>query len=486
MLPKKIILAGLGPHARRIYYPLLEKYARQYHLSIPLVIDLQDQADKICHYLANRALQPERVLFLDERYRSSDTLSEALVAVLNQVTAEGNVHGIIISTEPKAHKPYLLWAIEQNLDILLDKPITAPVGLTTNPEAAQKVWADYVEIEERLKRSRSNLIVQCQRRSHQGYQFIQTYLCDFLRRYEVPISYLNIYHADGMWALPPELFQREHHPYKYGYGKLMHSGYHFIDLFAWLAELNNLLEHKKPDHMDLFVKRFGPYDFLHQLTAADYQRLFQTDKFADCFHSAKLEEAKALGELDVFILAQLKRGEAVVTTASVNLQQNSFCRRAWTEPSEDVYKGNGRVRHENLNIQVANLLNMQVHSYQAYEIGKKDVETTGTGHVDHFDMYIFRNSGVVGGKPLEKIRLGERRQNEIDDSNCLGHNERAREVNLLDFLVGRPSSSPFTAHWLTNKLLSKIYECIVRENSGGIPSQSFELEDERNHSVHWF
>ena len=26
MKPKNIILVGLGPHARRIYYPLLEKY----------------------------------------------------------------------------------------------------------------------------------------------------------------------------------------------------------------------------------------------------------------------------------------------------------------------------------------------------------------------------------------------------------------------------------------------------------------------------
>jgi hypothetical protein len=266
----------------------------------------------------------------------------------------------------------------------------------------------------------------------------------------------------------------------------MHSGYHFIDLLAWLSELNILLEHKKPDSVDLFVKRFGVYDFLHQLTATDYQKLFQTDKFTDCFHPARLEEAKILGELDVFILAQLKRGEAVVTTASANLQQNSFCRRAWTEPSQDVYKGNGRVRHESLNIQVANLLNMQVHSYQAYEIGKKDVETTGAGHVDHFDVYIFRNCEVIGGQPLEKIRLGERGQHELDDPNCLGHNERAREVNLLDFLVGRPSSSPFTAHRLTNKLLSKIYECIVRENSGSIPFLSFELGDERDHSIHRF
>ncbi len=483
MLPQKIILAGLGPHARRIYYPLLEKYAQQYRLSIPLVIDLQDQADKISRYLADRSLQPERVLFLDESCRTGDMFCLELLEVLDQVTAQGDVHGIIISTEPKAHKPYLLWAIEKNLDILLDKPITAPVGLTTSLAAAEQVWADYTEIEERLKKSRSNVIVQCQRRSHQGYQFIRSYLCDFLQRYEIPISYLNIYHADGMWAMPPELFRREHHPYKYGYGKLMHSGYHFIDLFAWLAELNDMLEHKKADRLELFVKRFRPYDFLHQVTAADYQRLFQTDKFAGYFHPAMLEETKTMGELDVFISAQLKRGEAAVTTASINLQQNSFCRRAWKDTPEDVYKGNGRVRHESLNVQVANLLNVQVHSYQAYEVGKKDVETQGAGHIDHFEVYIFRNSGLIGGQPLEKFCFGEHSPGQMNGRPGLGHNEKAREVHLLDFLNGWPSASNFATHRLTNKLLAKVYECIVRENSGGIPHLSFELDDEHIYSV---
>lgn len=32
MPPKNIILAGFGPHARHIYYPLLEKYADQYDI----------------------------------------------------------------------------------------------------------------------------------------------------------------------------------------------------------------------------------------------------------------------------------------------------------------------------------------------------------------------------------------------------------------------------------------------------------------------
>ena len=37
----------------------------------------------------------------------------------------------------------------------------------------------------------------------------------------VPISYLDIYHADGLWCMPGELSTRVYHPYRHGYGKLM-------------------------------------------------------------------------------------------------------------------------------------------------------------------------------------------------------------------------------------------------------------------------
>jgi len=276
--------------------------------------------------------------------------------------------------------------------------------------------------------------------------------------------------------MPDELFSRENHPYKYGYGKLMHSGYHFVDLFAWLSEVNNLVERKKPDSAELFVKRFSAYDFLHQVDEADYERLFKTKRFSSFFEPARLQEARRFGELDVFALCQLKRGDAVVTTASINLQQNSFSRRSWADPPEDGYKGNGRVRHERVAIQVANLLAIQVHSYQVCEVNKRDVETEGAGHQDHFDVYIFRNSGLVGGKPLEKFKIGEEaRQRSRDDTSYLGHNEKAREANFLDFLEHKRGPSHFATHSTTNRLISKIYECIARENNGNQPQLSFGL-----------
>lgn len=459
---KNLILAGLGPHARRIYYPLLEKYAARYGLRLPLLIDVRSQEASVRRYLEGRSLQPESLYFVEDSDRQQNFLPLSILPTLHDLMHSRKLDGIIVSTEPQAHKAYVLWAIQNSIDVLLDKPVTAPPRVSNDVRAARQVYEDYLEMEALLRESHSNVIIQAQRRGHNGYLCIKEYLTEFVRQFGIPLSYVDLYHADGMWAMPDELFERENHPYKYGYGKLMHSGYHFIDLFAWLTDVNALIASKEPDSIDITVRRFTPYDFLQQVDAADYQRLFKTDRFAPFFTLEKLEAARSFGEQDVYILCQLKRGDRVVTTASINLQQNSFSRRSWEQPAPDTYKGNGRVRHERVNLQVGNLLNIQAHSYQAYEVGKQDVETTGAGTEDHFELHVYRNSGLVGGVPLEKINIGETMRNlHAGEAHYLGHNERARESLFLDFLERRAGSSHFSSHRRTVRLLAAVYEAIA-------------------------
>lgn len=464
MPEKNLILAGLGPHARRIYYPLLEKYAARFGIRLPLLIDVRSQEAEVRQYLSGRALQPESLYFIDDTDRQQNFLPLSFLPTLHDLMQTRRLDGIIVSTEPQAHKAYVLWAIQNSIDVLLDKPVTALAGVSATVRAARQTYDDYLEMEALLRESHSNVIIQAQRRGHNGYLCIKDYLQEFVRGFGIPLSYVDIYHADGMWAMPDELFARENHPYKYGYGKLMHSGYHFIDLFAWLTEVHALLPAKAPDSLDITVRRFTPYDFLHQVDSADYQRLFGTERFADSFTPEKLEAARAFGEQDVFILCQLKRGDWVVTTANINLQQNSFSRRAWDQPAPDGYKGNGRVRHERLNLQVGNLLNIQAHSYQAHEVDKQDMETTGADSEDHFELHVYRNSGLVGGPPLEKIDIGQTmRQLHAGEAHYLGHNERARESLFVDFLERRAGNSHFAAHRRTVQMLAAVYEAIANQ-----------------------
>ena len=274
MNEKGILLIGLGPHARRIYYPLVEKYASEYGLKVPLIVDLESQQEIIKAYLVERSLQPNQLLFLEDHLRHQNN-GRLLNQHLSQQTL-AQCHGIIISSEAQTHEDYITWALAQNLDILTDKPIIAHANVSTNIHAANVIFENYLLLEKKLQNSNANFIVQCQRRSHRGYRLIRDYLNQFIKEFQIPISYVDVYHADGMWPMPLELCSRENHPYKYGYGKLMHSGYHFLDLFMWLAALNEQLIEKTPTDVDLFVQHFSPADFLQQMTQSDYERLFAT------------------------------------------------------------------------------------------------------------------------------------------------------------------------------------------------------------------
>lgn len=474
---KNYILVGLGPHAKRIYYPFLEKYQTQYDIKIKLLIELQDQKEEVAEFLHTRRLRPEKIIYLpsNESNKMGVTLDHLAQKQLDGLVQNEKIDGIIISTEPKAHKIYALWALKNNINILMDKPITAPLYPSTSLEGARAIYQDYLDLKNLLAQSKAKFYIVCQRRNHQGYTFIKEYLKNFISEFNVPISYIDIYHADGAWSLPHE-FDKENHPYKYGYGKLMHSGYHFIDLFAWLNQLNFNLKQARADSGKIYTARFSPNDFFNQINDDIYKKLFNQAALKNFYQTYRPENYNHFGELDAYILVQLMHGERVITTGSINLQQNSFSCRGWFDLPADTYKGNGRVRHERINIQASQFLNIQVHSYQSRELSRETSEAGSVGSEDHFDIYIFRNNKIIGGEAFSKISLGgEMKKQNKKDMYYLGHNEKAREITLLNFIEGRDDESEFRHHDFTNNLLSQIYISIAQGTQTGNPQIIFKI-----------
>lgn len=460
---KNIILVGLGPHAKRIYYPFLEKYQTSHDIRLRLLIDLKSQSINIGEFLRGRTLRPENILYLPDTatVRSGEMLDRSALQALDALIHSKKIDGIIISTEPKAHKIYAEWALRNNIHVLMDKPITAPTNPSTDTRAADQIFSDYLALQNLTKNSSAKFYVMCQRRRHEGYIFIKNYLEKFVAEFGVPISYIDIYHADGAWSLPHEFF-KENHPYKYGYGKLMHSGYHFIDLFSWIAGINDTLPHAKPDTAKVYATRFTPNDFFHQIGEKAYEKFFDNPTIKEFYTTYDRQTYEQFGELDACTLVQLFNGKNVVTTGSINLQQNSFSRRGWFDLPADTYKGNGRVRHERVTIQVSQFLNIQVHSYQSCGVGAEESELGAIGSQDHFDIFIFRNQKMIGGKAFEKISLGKQmKEANVSDAYYLGHNEKARELTLLNFIEGKNDDSELQHHALTNQLLSTIYKSIA-------------------------
>jgi thymidylate kinase len=457
---KHIGVVGLGPHARRIYWPLLHHY----DIHVPLVVDKLPQQPVIDTFLSSQSLQPWSTFYLhpDQHFHPH------LASTLANLKHAGKLDGIILSTEPRFRMPYLKFCVNNNIHVLMDKPISAVPNASNHPHAAEQLLKDFDQIHNLLDSKpfvkRPNLFVQTQRRVHQGYQFVFDTIEDCVSRFRVPVSFIDIYHGDGMWPSLDEMKHRENHPYKFGYGKLLHSGYHFIDLLQQLIDINN----RHCEQIQTMVVRGSATrknDFFNQ---------FRSHKVSEFpLADAQNNYRDDYGELDAFLQFQFFSSKGLQTTCALSLLQNSFSTRSSFQVSDDMYKGVGRVRHERLVVNIGPLLSVHVHSYQA---DGKDAEAAklcdppfGVGHPHHFEVLVFRNSALVGGSAFERFSFGEHWSTQ-STFHFYGHNEAAREVLFRKFLIGDSHKLEFSSHRRSVVLLMCALKSISL-NYGGSESE---------------
>jgi len=482
-----IVLVGIGPHAKRIYIPYLNSLG----LKPALLVDIQSNEARTRDYMQDNGLT-SLAYFVNDAARNDQTIRTADRAALRALVERLGISHAIIATEPKAHMAYAKLFIELGLNILMDKPISAPLGASHDIRSARRIYTDYLELkhlyQEKRKTCDISFVVQAQRRFHPGYLYIADLLERTVAEFGVPITHIDLYHSDGQCVMPHEVQHRENHPFKYGYGKLLHSGYHFVDLFAWFTAANNLLEDKRPNRIQIHSTSVEPDDHFLQVSHENYRTFFPDNAAFDKFYKRyEPGQFAKFGDIDSYSTIQLLHNDRTITSGAINLLHNGFSRRSWGVQAKDIYKGNGRVRHERINIQLGPLMNIQVHSYQSSEVkgSAADIAREGVGSLDHFDIYIFRNVGIIGGEPVQVLR-----RHDIagfhGETDYLGHNEMARKTAITDFVNNQNSHSDLLEHQNTNYLMSLIHQGVVFRREGkspfidvpynatevGVPSQS--------------
>lgn len=463
------ILIGLGPFAKKNYFNFFKK-----HRFYPkCIIELESKESDINQFL--KTFQFEIPYFLiPDKCKDMDTLPEEQCRKLLEVINQYQVTHAIIATEPKGHLAYLDFLIGKGIHTLVEKPLTATHNCSYLLQAAEKIEEDYFSLLRKIENSPTNnlqVVLQCQRRYHHIYVFVQEYIESFVKEFDIPLTYCDVYHCDGMWNMPDEFISRENHPYKHGYGKLMHSGYHFIDLLALLLKSSFKNCSKVPDSAELYGTGFSPMDFLTVINQNDYTRFFKQDKFGQIFDDPHAYDFPRYGELDFFSILQLFKGDKLISTCNINLLQTGFSQRSWMELPKDTYKSNGRIRHERVNLQFGPFLNIQVHSYLSSE--SKDTNTPdpfAAGQARHFDVMIFRNSKLIGGKPYELFRYDDFVSNR--DSSF---NELSRSRCLIGFLNGDNPHSGLHEHELSIKFLSRALKTLCRKNADQVPIEKFNI-----------
>lgn len=452
----RIGIIGLGPFCRRNYISYLKSNFGKYHIKISFLIELKDNTESAVEFCGQENISIQEYIFIENDERFINDLGMETINRLEKIIRENQIDIVIISTEVKSHFKYLKYFIAKDINVLIDKPPVCGFDYEIGKISGKKMFEEAKEINALLHiHPNIKCVVVTQRRMHKGFLEVSKILRKIVRQYNLPINYVGCFHSDGMWNMPDELIYRENHPYRFGYGKIMHSGYHFIDTMLWLQNLNKDIEKYK-----IIAAKFSCCDFAKSIKNNNYKELLGTDRFENLLKDA--DSYLEFGELDSYSIFQFKRGDdTIISTSSLDLLQNSFSRRAWSKLPRDTYKSNGRLRHEFWNIQIAPVFCIQICSTQSYDdrniIEHKNFNQGDIGSNNHFDINIFRNTSLIGGKAFEQIKLGKQKRDLMKEA-------RFRIVNqLFDHVYKQHNSrrklkSEFPDHINTLNAISEIHD----------------------------
>lgn len=484
---KKLLLIGVGPHARHFYLKSLEREPFRSSAQVVCAVDLERNRAPAEDILRGPAPQAELIAVppLKEGKLQARALSQ-----LNDAAERHDVDGVIISTDPLSHKAYALWALEKRFPLLMDKPITTRVNARLDPAQALGIREDYQELLWKLEAQsepKTPFLICAHRRYHPALQYAWDTVREVSRQTGCPVTNLHGYHCDGQWRLPAEMLTQEHHSYFDGHGKVSHSGYHFLDcaMQFWKAgEAGDC----RADTLEVCTSFVTPRGLLHQLPRERYRQHFGEDYLRTCpMKDEELHKAFAsFGEIDAETQLTFLSGGVPVALGNISLLHNGFSRRSWLQPGKDLYKGNGRVKHEQHRVHVGPFLSIQIHSCQAKDRHEvQDKHDRELGGNNHCELWIFRNQEMIGGQARERIQLDQLDAGEglSPDRLAIDQIKEGALCEFLEILNGQrePSDtkSAFISHAAPVRLMSAIYGSAIAREAGKNPLVRYSLREER-------
>ena len=440
-------------------------------------LDILSQKDVIEPYLEKNKYSVEMYYTNDV---VQDIVSEDLDNLLKSIKEKHSIDAVIISTEPLMHFKYAKWALENNLNVLMDKPISTERDVSTDLRKAKKLVSDFEELATiyRQKKEQGKVrtfSLMSQRRFHAGYLLARNKIKEVFEKTNCPVTSIQISHSDGQWRFPTEIIEQDYHPYNQGYGKASHSGYHSLDMVNWFVEAA-LGGEKNIDNADVFSSFVRPNDFIQQLTLDDYRKLFPNfDEFNKYSEEDFTKITKGFGELDVFSNIVFKQGSTALCLGSVNLIHNGFSQRNWVAAAgRDLYKGNGRIRQESHFIEQGPFQSIALLSYQSEEINPNNNNGLHEfGGEWHFDIHVFRNSKLFPEyKSHERFSISDLAE-AVMPGYSRGHQEDARISCIIDFIDSvrdnRETQSDILSHERGTRLLAAVYESEIKRSQGENP-----------------
>ena len=254
-----------------------------------------------------------------------------------------------------------------------------------------------------------------------------------------PLTSFHFRHAGGVWNLHREYESREDHPYKDGYGMIMHGGYHYIDLAVQFLRLNKLIF---PD--TIFSLTMSSYVAYPADQNDRIPKKFSEDFGDNCPDWSSLESNSGkYGETDVvtsFCLNNKDTGK-VLTVGTISLEQTTPSIRTWKEIPLGMYNKNGRISSIEFEAQLSTLHSVNVQCF--------DVPIRGNKKVDRIDAFA-RVSTRTNASLLQ-----DEGYNTEETHNGLFHSDSNRQLMSM-WLKGEEHRSQLADHILTMRMVQHL------------------------------
>lgn len=356
----QLVVVGFDEIVARKYLPCIAAAVDAGHLCSYSIIDLDSQREVIAARLREVSLAPRHVHYLPTPGPGQVVPEDQIREAFARVTDSSAPVRAYIATEVRAHETYLRFCIENGIDSLVEKPVIAPLQAGRfAPALITPAMTALIAAAGRSGGARHSVMTLS--RYHRVYNDrVLSGLAERVSAWRAPVTSLHLRCAGGVWNRQEEYETREDHPYKHGYGMMLHGAYHYIDLVVQALLLNRIALPQRRFRFEVSAFAATPTDqHLRIPFAAAAHIADSADRWPDP------PASNPFGETDVTAVFRLTDAESgrTLTVGTLAFEQTTPSVRNWVEFPAGTYNKNGRTSAVDFEAGLSSVYSSHVHCY---------------------------------------------------------------------------------------------------------------------------